>query len=239
MNIVDILMIVLLISYVLKGFKNGAIKETVTFVGGLLVLVISYVLKNPVSVYLYENLPFFNFGGIFAGVSVLNIVIYELIAFVAVYFILSTIYRILVLGTNIIETLLKVTVILEIPSKIIGLVVGFVEGIVIIFILLFIMIQFPFSRTYINESTYGNKVLTGTPILSDATEDIYKSLDEIYAVAEQYKDSSDKTQVNREAFEILLKYKILDVENANYLITTNKLSIDGAESIVEKYRSGE
>ena len=235
MNIVDILILILLLSYALKGFKSGAIKELVTFAGSFLVLIIAYILKNPVSVYMYENLPFFKFGGMFAGVSVLNIVIYELIAFVGVAAILMIIYRVIVFGTNIIETILKVTVILEIPSKIIGLLIGFVEGIVVVFLILFISMQFNYTRSYIDESKFGNIILTKTPVLSDATEGIYKSLEEIYNVANEYKDNGDKTNVNLEAFDILLKYKILDVENANVLITNNKLNIPGADEVLKKY----
>jgi len=234
-KIVDILIIVLLIIYLFKGLKNGAIKELVTFIGGILVLVIAFALKNPVSVFLYQKLPFFNFDGIFSGISVLSIVIYELIAFLGVAAILLIIYTLIIRVTNILETILKVTVILEIPSKILGALIGLIEGLVVSFVILFIMMQFNVTKKFIDESKYGDMVLTKTPILSNITSEVYNSLDEIYTLAENYKDRTDRDAVNLEALEILLKYKVITPENADALVDEGKLTMGGAKEVIAKY----
>lgn len=235
MNIVDILIVILLIIYVAKGFKNGAIKELVTFFGGLAVIVIAYFLKNPISIFMYENMPFMKFDGILSGISVLNIVIYELLAFLLVASILLLIYRLVISFTNVVETILKATVILEIPSKIIGIVIGFIEGVVVVFVLLFVMMQFDISRKYILESKLSENILTKTPLLSNATSGVYNSLQEIYTLAENYKDSSDRDRVNLEALDILLKYKMIDKNNAMVLVNTGKLSMPGVEELINRY----
>ena len=68
MNIVDILIIIFILFGALLGFKRGFTRELLSLVGIFLILILSFILKNPISVFLYNNLPFFNFGGIFLWV---------------------------------------------------------------------------------------------------------------------------------------------------------------------------
>lgn len=236
MHVVDILIIVFIIIFAVKGFINGAIHELVSFVGGFLVIVIAFILKNPLSVFLYQKLPFFKFGGIFSGLSVFNIIIYELISFLIVASILLLVYRIIVKISNIFETILKITIILEIPSKIIGLFIGAVEGLVFVFIALFIAMQFKVARDFMSDGKYIDLVLTKTPVLSNATKSLNTSVDEIYDVAEKYKDSKDRNQANLEALQILLKYKIISPDNAENLVKSGKLNIKGSDTLIEKYK---
>ena len=64
MNIVDIIILVILLLHVLKGF-NGFLPTLVNFAGLFLVFIVAFYIKGPLSVILYENLPFLSFGGIF------------------------------------------------------------------------------------------------------------------------------------------------------------------------------
>lgn len=236
MNIVDILIIVFLILYVIKGFKNGVLKELVSFIGGFIVIIGAFLLKNPLSVVLYEHLPFFKLGGIFAGISVINILIYEFLSFLIVAAVLWGAYSLILSITNIVEKILKITIILEIPSKILGMIVGFIEGIVVVFTMLFVCAQFEFTNNYLVQSKYSDMILTKTPILGNAVKPVYKSLQEIYSVAHEYKDSADKNAANLEALNIILKYKVLDVDNADKLVSEGKLNIENIETVLVKYR---
>lgn len=236
MNVVDYIIIVLLLIYVAKGFSNGVIKESVTFLGGLGVIVIAFLLKNPISIFMYQHLPFFKFSGILSGISVLNIIVYEIIAFLLVASILLLIYQLVIKMTNILEKILKITFVFALPSKILGAIVGFIEGIVFSFLLLFISIQFEATNDYITSSKFGNAILTDTPVLASAISPIYDSLQEIYRVAEDYKDSTDRDAANLECFDALLKYKVLDIDNAEMLVKSGKLSIPGMEEVIEKHR---
>ena len=175
MNVVDIIIIALIFVYVMKGFSNGVIKEAVSFVGGIAVIILAYFIKNPLSVFLYEHLPFFNFDGILSGVSVLNILVYELISFLIVASVLMIIYKIIVNFTKLIEMILRFTIILGFPSKILGALVGFAEGVVVTFIILFIFFQFDDQRHFVEESKYGDIILTKTPVLANAVEPVYTS----------------------------------------------------------------
>lgn len=238
MNVVDILILAILLIYILKGFKNGVIKEVVSFVGGILVLVLAFSLKTPLSVFLYEHLPFIDFGGIFSGISVINIIIYELLSFLILASVLMILFKILLGITNIIEKILKITVILAIPSKILGAIVGFLEGVIVVFIMLYIGIHIGVTKEYIESSKYGNLVLSKTPILSNVVEPLYDATIEIYEVANSYTDSEDKDKANLEALDILLKYELLDVENADLLVRKGKLNISNIENVLIKYKEG-
>ena len=139
MNIIDVLIILLILAGGVLGWKKGFTREIVSFVGVFAVVILSFLLKNPVSAFLYEHLPFFKFGGLLKGVTTVNILIYEIIALLIVMSILTILLKVLSLLTNIFEKLLNFTIILGIPSKILGMLVGFIEGFVWVFIILYIL----------------------------------------------------------------------------------------------------
>ena len=128
MNIVDILIIVFILLGAFIGFRDGFTKALVNAVGVIIVTVIAYVLKNPVSEILMSFMPFFNFGGI----TSLNIVLYEVIAFLLVFSVLMIILKIVAVTTGIFETFLKFTIVLGIPSKILGAVVGAIKNYILV-----------------------------------------------------------------------------------------------------------
>ncbi len=233
-NIVDAVILLLLLMGTLVGFKKGVIKSVVSFVGTIIVVVLSFTLKNPLSVFLYTYFPFFN-----VGITVINILIYEAIAFVLVFAILSTILGVVIKISGIIETLLKFTIILGIPSKILGAIFGFLEMYLFVFVALFALVQFNVQSSLITDSKMADWILGKTPIVSNVMEDTYKGVKEIVALNKNYKDSQDKEKLNQDGLDILLKYKVLSVENANKLLEKNKLKIKDANVIVSKYEKSE
>jgi len=236
MSVVDIVILVILGIFLIKGFKNGVLKELVTFVGGVLVIVLAFFFKNPLSVLMYEHLPFFKFGGIFSGMSVINIIVYELLSFIIVLSVLAVLFKIIVAFSNLVEKVLKITVILAIPSKLLGAVVGLLEGFIVVFIGLFIGIHIKSTNYYINESKYALSILDKTPILSQVTGPVYDATMEIYNVAEEFKNSDNKGEANLKALDILLKYEILDIESADLLVEKGKINVNDAHNILDKYR---
>ena len=92
----DIIIIMIILFGAIVGFKRGIIKQSVITVGMIFVLILSFILKNPVSSIMYEHLPFFSFGGLFENLAVLNIIVYEGFAFLLVFSVLSTILIILI-----------------------------------------------------------------------------------------------------------------------------------------------
>lgn len=62
MNLIDAIIILFLVLGAIMGFKHGFTRQLVSFLGILIITIVSFFLKNYISVFLYENLPFFSFG---------------------------------------------------------------------------------------------------------------------------------------------------------------------------------
>ena len=61
MNIVDACIILLLGLGFVIGFKRGFTKSIAKSAGFVLVIILAFILKNPLSEYMYQNLPFLSF----------------------------------------------------------------------------------------------------------------------------------------------------------------------------------
>ena len=183
---------------------------------------------------LYSFLPFFNFAGDFAGLTTLNIIIYEAIAFVLVYVLLMAVLQIIIKITGVFETILNFTIILGIPSKLLGAVFGFFEAYLFIFVAIFLLNQIPATNEIVTESTFASKIASSSPILSDITSSYYDAFEEIISIKDQNKN--DKEEYNRKCLDILLKYGIVDINSAEDLLESGKLVIPDADSILDKYR---
>lgn len=222
MNILDAIIVVVLILGVLSGIKRGVLKTTISLIGTVVIMVIAFYLKNPVSEILYKNLPFFEIKGLLQGVSSINILIYELIAFLVVFAILYIVLKIILKITGLIEKVMKLTVVLGFFSSIGGAIVGLVEGYLLCFVALFIINMPFFTIIGMSDSTLGNKILYNTPVLSAKTENINKVVDEIYELGTEYKNN--KILYNQKAVELLIKYEVIDQENVNILKEKGKLN---------------
>lgn len=236
LNIIDVIIILLILMFGIIGFKRGVFKELVTTVGTILVIILAFYLKNPLANFLSLNLPFFEFGGIFLGLTSLNIVLYQLISFLIICSLLSIILNILVSISGILEKFLKLTIILSIPSKILGAIVGFVEGFVLIFIALFFINQPAFNIQIVNESKLTPVILNSTPGLSNVIQNFNSAFEDIYELSNKYMNTSDKNDFNKETIDVLLKYKIVTVDHVSKLVEKDKLKIVGIDSILNQYR---
>ncbi len=222
-NIVDAIIVVLLLFCILGGIRRGFIKETLLLCGLVIIVVISWIFRVPVATYLYKHLPFFGFKGMFRGISVLNILLYELIAFLAVFTITSLILGILLKISGLIEKILKATIILGIVSKIGGAILGFLEGYLIVYIALFILNQ-PFIKAdYVKDALLPNIILEKTPVLSSATDNTRKAANEIYDLAVRFKNNKNNKEINEEMISVFLKYDIISEENLKYLREKGKI----------------
>ena len=234
MNIVDYIIILVLLLNALKGFKDGLLPSIVNLVGEFLIFIVAFYIKEPISIYLYENLPFLSFGGIFKGVVAVNILFYEGIAYFISIIGLSVIFAILKKVTKIVEKIIKLTIFLNLPSKICGGIVGALNGILICFLLLYVASIVNRTAPYVNESKYGSIVLTKIPIINNIASDFVNSVDEVYDTILNNKNDTNKA--NLDSVDILMKYDILSYESANKLIEDKKLNINGVENIVNKYK---
>lgn len=221
----DIIIIMFILFGAIVGFKRGIIKQSVITIGMLLVLILSFILKNPVSALMYKYLPFFTFGGLLENVAVLNILLYELIAFFLVFSILSAILLILIKISSIFEKILKATIILAIPSKILGAIFGLIEYYLIVFVVLFVLMQPAFKLNEIDlflDSKLKNVILEKTPIMSSLVQESLDTFKEIGDIVKNDKELSDK-ELNCEAINIMIKNNVIEEESVEYLYEKNKI----------------
>lgn len=234
MNIVDIVIILLILMGAVVGFKQGGIKRAVSFVGMILVFALSWMFKDKLATILYENLPFIGLGNSFIGIEALNILFYKLIAFIILFLLLSVIYRLLLKITGFIEKLLKATIILSIPSKILGIFVGAIEAYFYIFlVLLFLNLPF-FNLSIIKESKLSNYILKDTVILSNVGKKVVNTYDNVYDLVHT-KNNKSSEEVNEDIVEIFLDNNSITVESIEKLIEKGKIKFNN-NSFLNKYR---
>lgn len=234
LGVIDIIIVLLILIGGISGFKEGAIKKLTSTVGLVIVLVAAFILKNKLSLHFYENLPFLDLWGVFKGIQALNIVFYEVVAFLIIASVLMLVYRILLGVTGLIEKVLKATVILSIPSKILGFIIGMIESYIWIYIFLFILTLPIINMKEVYESRFATFIMKETPYLSKYTNKTVEIYENIYKTIENRGDKTNE-EINEEAMDLMLKYDIITVESAEKLIKRNKVNVND-DSFLDKYK---
>lgn len=238
LNIVDILIILAILLGGLIGLKDGVIKKIVSILGLIAVLVLAFTFKNNLSLFFYDKLPFFNLWGIFKGLQVLNILFYETLAFLLIASLLMLAYKLLLFISKLLEKILKATVILAVPSKLLGLLVGLIEYYILVYIALFIFTLPIFNIEEITESKIAVFIIENTPILSKYTSKTFEIYDEVYTLIEKREDKTNE-ELNEEAMILMLEYDIITKETAINLIDKGKVDVNNKDFLEPQSSEGE
>lgn len=238
MNIIDIIVILLIAFCAYLGMKKGFVKTIVTLVGLVLVFVLAYFLKNPIADWLCLNLPFFNFTGSFKGATILNVIFYQLVAFIIMFSILMIAYHVTVRLSGLVERLLKMSFVLAIPTKVGGLIVGILEGIFISLIAIVVLSLPVLKFDLIENSAIRNYLYNVSPIVGNITGSMNDSVDEILELKEKFDNDENKEEFNLGSLDIMLKHSAMKVSLAEKLVNSGKLNIDPAKAmeIINKYK---
>lgn len=231
-GIIDLIILLFILLGGLIGFKEGAIKKITSLVGIILVFVISFILKNKLSVYFYENLPFIDLWGVFKGIQVLNILFYEVIAFLIIASIMMLIYRIILKVSGLIESILKATIILSIPSKILGFFIGLIESYIWVYVFLFILTLPIINVKEIYESKLANVIMTKTPYLSKYTDKTVEIYENVYSIIDNRNDMTNE-EINEDTLDLMINYDIIKIESAKNLIERKKIDVN--DGYLKKY----
>lgn len=225
--IVNIVIIVIIVGEIINGYKKGFLESSIKLLGGLIALIGAFLLKGPLAIVMYSHLPYFKLGGIFKGVSSLNIIIYEVIAFILLFIVLKIAISLVAKITGLIEKLLSLIFFIGIPSKILGALVGLVKALVVLYFLAF---GFKFVCNLGNVDLKPSLAddIVELPILKNTFGNILGSFDEITALAKEYEGTKDKEEFNNRVLDILIEYNIITEENLDILINNGK--IDGKET---------
>lgn len=237
MNILDIGIIIFILFGAVLGFKRGFTKEVVEAVGFLITVVLAYLFKNPLSALMYEHLPFFHFG-ILKGVEILNIIVYEFLAFLILLIIFNILLKILLKVTSIFEKFLTATIILGIPSKIAGAIIGLVHHYIVAFIILVILTLPVFNVNFIKESNLRDKIVNNTPILSGMVHKTMNVLNDFMEVKDLYENREiSEAEFDYRAIELFLKYDVIKPKTLEKLMNDGKVTkVDKYDDLLNQYR---
>lgn len=234
-NIVDIIIVLVLALWGIYGFKRGFVKQGVMTIGTVLMFIIAFYLKNPVAEFLSLTLPFIKIPGLL-GIEALNILFYQIISFIIVVSILEIVLNLLIKLSGIIETLLKFTIILGLPSKILGFILGVVEAVVIVYVVLVFLSQPMFNLKVFNDSKLTPTILNNVPGLSNVASGIVETFTDVYELTDKYSRTNDSAGYTRDAIDIMLKHKVIDVEYVEKLVDQNKVTASGINNVLNNYR---
>lgn len=236
MNLVDIGLIFITLLFGILGFKRGTFKTLIYLVAIIVVTVVSYEFKDFIGELLMKFLPFIKFKGEFAGITSLNVLFYKGLAFLIVFAILMLVIGILVKISGFLDLLVKATLILEIPSKIIGLVLGLIEGVIISFVISFALVQIPIPDNPVYESKLAPIVLKKTPILSGIFKDSYNLNESLYKLIDEKLETLDSEEVNEEVLNALEKHGDITKEDIKDIKEKGKEVLD---KLVDKVKGEE
>lgn len=236
-SIIDVIIVLMILMGAIVGFKNGVIKTGTKFIGLFGIIILSFILKDKLTVLLYENMPFFDFFGAIKGIDAINVLFYQLISFLVIFAAFMFVLKILLVVTGFVEWLLKLTIILSFPSKILGLFVGVLEFYVYLFIILYILNMPIFGLTLVSESKVGTYMLEKTPILSDLVDNTVKAYSDVWNVVKN-RDNLSNMEANTYVLATLLDNKLISIESAKKLVESNYISIED-KSILDNYEDNE
>lgn len=234
MNIIDILVWLLLISGFLVGFKSGVLKQGANLVAFILTLILAFLTKGIVADLLYKFLPFIDF----AGVVSLNLILYETVALIIMVLIFWTIIRYILKAVGILDKILKATIVLNLPLKLLGAILGFVEYYIFTFFLLFLLAQPQLVTTsMVNESKTADAILNKSPMTGMvATQlDVFKKVGNLTKRVE----ASKVAETNYQIVDILLSTKYVKVDTIKYLVENKKLDIPNINVLITQYEGND
>ena len=238
MNIFDIGIILVLLMFIIAGFKNGVINELAELIGIVVIFVLSFLLKGILGSILCIFLPFFDFYGVIQGMSSLNILLYQAIAFILVLSILLTLYLIILKIGKVLEKIVRLTIVLWLPSKLLGGLVSLIKGYIILFVL-FVLLLIPFggeNYPIINDSKLLNHIVYKSPILSNATSNFTNSIREAYELGVMVSNREiTVSEADLKNLDFMLKYGVVDRETVEKLNDMGKLKINNINSVLNNY----
>ena len=228
LTIIDIIAVIIVALGGFIGFKRGLVKSVVSLVGLIIAFILAWILKGPISNFMYTNLPFIDFSG---SLSLINILIFEFIAFLIMLIIFLVILKLVVKVTGLIDKIVGLASGLKGVSKILGLVFGLIENYLLVFIILYALSGIAHLNTEIDKGIVTSTILNKTPIINETFKGELGLVKEVSEI----KLNLDEQKSNKELFDLMLKYKVINVDTAKKLVSENKVKIDNAEEIIKKY----
>ena len=135
-----------------------------------------------------------------------------------IFFILTIVFRLLLKLTSLFEKILNWTIILGIPSKILGAILGVIQNLIYTFIILYILNLPTLGINIIDDSEVANTILEKTPILTNICDKTLTVINEIGKLAEEYSDTTNVGEFNQKTLNLMINNGVITEENAQKLI---------------------
>ena len=234
-NIFSVVIVLLILLCGVLGSKRGILKELVVIVGTIVVFAIAFFLKDPIASFFCTYLPFFNFKIPIGNLVSLNVIFYQLIAFLLIVIVLRLVLQILIDVTGIFSKIINATIILALPNKLLGFVVGILEGYILMFIILNV-IAIPMSGSELFMSSGVRRfIVNDTPVLKDCLGGLNYAIDDVLSLS----SNDDRNTNDLKVIDIMLKYNVVSTEFMDNVKETGKLdSISGLDNVIDQYREG-
>ena len=223
MNILDIGIIILFLLGIFYGTKKGFLNGAISLIGLIIIITIAFIFHSKIADVLLKGMPFLTFKGAYKGITSLNILFYEAIGFLLIFILLLSLLGIILKVTGVLQKIIDYSMVLTLPSKILGVLVGFVNSLIVVFLTLFILLNINSTSKYVHESKIASYIMKNTFVLSNVTSDYFKSTGEINDVIEGCKKQKDKEVCNVKVANTLIKYDIIKKEKVIDLIKSGKL----------------
>ena len=241
MNYFDIIFGIILIVFGIKGYKRGFFRETLNFVGLIVILYISFLLMAPIGNVLLKTLPFLSLSIIGVEMESLNIFFYQVLSFILLSIILYIIWNFILTITGLLSKIIGLNKLLRLPFRLLGAVVGVISGYVILFLIL-LVIAIPLNSRFtsykdskLKDHIINNKLLFTKEVvkLNDSINEIY---DLTYVIDKDEKRLKHSDIYNAKVMDIMLKNRMVEKETIDELIKRNKIHTYGElNKILEKY----
>ena len=139
--------------------------------------------------------------------------------------------------SNGLQKIVNATIILILPSKVLGGIIGFIEGWITLFIILLALLVPLKDFDQYKNSELTNFILFNSPVLSNAVKPFTKGVIEIYDVSSKISLKEMNTnEANLESINIMLKYKLVDRNTVEELVKLHKLdNVKNLEKILNNY----
>lgn len=236
MNVFDVIIVLVILFGTYIGFRRGVITQTVSFLGIIVITVIAYYTKDWLAGIFCKWLPFINFNlGVVKSVQTLNILFYELIAFIIIFSVLFALFKIVLKTTEIFEAILKGTIILALPLKILGAIVGFFQYTFILALVLLVLMSPIVNLQLVKESKLATKVIEITNVPFLPLSGLIKTINEMRDL-EDINLTAKRDNAELKTLDVLLKNKITNVKLVEDLINSGKIKIEDTGSILNKYK---
>lgn len=226
MGIAGIVILVLIALNAFVGFKRGAIKGTFHLIGLIAISIIAFEIKDFLSDFLIQKLPFFNFPGNLTGILSYNILMYKALSFFVIFILLYCLLNILLNLSGFIDVLSNMNLVMELPSKIIGVIIGILEGIAFSFVLSYFFLQIGITQKYIMESNVARTLVERTPIVNVIFAKSTVVAEKSYESVKTLDEGKDINEVNLEVIRHIIQYRILNSSIVQECIDNKKLGLE-------------